>query len=73
MAFQHKNNSGTLFANDRRTAENQPNARGEAVIDGVVWEISAWTKTIQSGKRAGQKFQSLSFKPKAPAGEEPQL
>lgn len=58
--FQHREGSGSLFRNSKRDKETQPNARGEAMIGGVVYEISAWTKKDKNGN----PWQSLSFKPK---------
>lgn len=68
MAFEHREGSGALFRNDKRTAENQPNARGEALIGGVLYEVAAWTKDGANGK-----WQSLNFKPKEakPAERQP--
>lgn len=63
MAFQHRDNSGSLFKNTRREKESQPNARGEALIDGVLYEVSAWTKKDKND----QPWQSLAFKRKEPA------
>jgi len=60
MAYEHRELSGTLFANKKRTeGSSQPNARGECLIEGVLYEVSAWTK---EGKN--DKWQSLSFKVK---------
>lgn len=59
MAYELRDGQGTLFKNDNRTADNHPNARGEAMIGGVLYEIASWTKEGRKGK-----FQSLSFKPK---------
>lgn len=59
MAYEQRDNSGTLFKNDRREKDTQPNARGSALIDGVEYEVSAWTKQGRNGP-----FQSLSFKRK---------
>lgn len=64
MAFETKNNSGNLFKNDRREKDTHPHARGEAMIDGVLYEIAAWTNEGKNGK-----FQSLSFKRKEPRQE----
>lgn len=57
MAYELKDNSGSLFKNDKRTTDNHPHARGQAKIDGVLYWVSAWTKTTKDG----DKFQSLSF------------
>jgi hypothetical protein len=59
MAYEQRDNTGTIFRNDRREKDSQPNARGTALIEGVEYEISAWTKQGQKGP-----FQSLSFKRK---------
>lgn len=60
MAFVPKNNTGALFKNDDKTEETHPNAKGSALIEGVDFWVAAWTKTDKNGN----KFQSLSFKPK---------
>lgn len=59
MAYVLREGQGSLFKNDNRTSDNHPNARGEILIGGVLYEISAWTKEGAKGK-----FQSLSAKPK---------
>ena len=57
MAYEQRDNSGTLFKNDKKTTDAHPNATGKAMIDGVMYQVSAWTKDGSKGK-----FQSLSFK-----------
>jgi len=59
MSYQQKDNTGTLFKNDRREKDSHPNAKGTAVIDGVEYWVSAWTKSGSKGP-----FQSLSFQKK---------
>lgn len=59
MPYEHRENTGTLFKNERREKETHPQARGEALIDGVLYEVSAWTKEGQNGR-----WQSLAFKRK---------
>lgn len=65
MAYEKKDMSGTLFKNDKREKVTHPNATGTAIIGGVEYWISAWTKDGQKGK-----FQSLAFKPKEERREE---
>lgn len=60
MAFEQKDNSGSLFKNTKREKDTHPNATGTAMIDGVEYYVSAWTK---ESEKAG-KWQSLSFKRK---------
>lgn len=58
MAYEQRDNSGTLFKNDKREKDSHPHATGKAMIGGVMYYVSAWTKEGSKGK-----FQSLSFKP----------
>ena len=58
MAYEQRDNSGTLFRNDRKEKDSHPNATGKAMIGGIMYYINAWTKDGAKGK-----FQSLSFKP----------
>lgn len=67
MAFELREGQGSLFRNENRTNDKAPNARGEALIGGVVYEIAAWTKEGRKGK-----FQSLSIKPKEAQQTPPQ-
>lgn len=60
MTYKPKDNSGSLWKNDRREKDTHPNAKGSAVIDGVEYWVSAWTRETDDG----QKYQSLSFKRK---------
>ena len=72
MAFQHKENSGSLFKNDKREKETHAHARGDALIDGVEYWVNAWTNTAKDGS----KYQSLKFSRKdqnrAPNPQPPQ-
>jgi len=65
MAYEKRDMSGSLFKNDKREKDSHPHATGTAVIDGVEYWVSAWTKDGQKGK-----FQSLAFKRKDERREE---
>lgn len=60
MAFEMKDNSGSLFRNDRREKDTHAHARGSCRIDGVDYFIDAWTNEAKDGS----KYQSLKFKRK---------
>lgn len=68
MAYEQKDNSGSLFKNDKRENDKHPHMNGSCVIDGVEYWISAWTKPTKDG--AG-RWQSLAFKKKEPRRPEP--
>ena len=57
---EQRDNSGVLFRNTYKEKDSQPNAKGTAMVDGVLYEVAAWTKRDKNG----DPFQSLSFKRK---------
>jgi hypothetical protein len=59
MAFEQRDNSGSLFRNDKATSDRHPTHKGKAKIGGVEYWISAWIKDGKDGSR----FFSLSFEP----------
>jgi hypothetical protein len=50
MAFEHRPNSGTLFKNDRKKAENHPDWKGQINVNGELLDIAAWVKDGKKGK-----------------------
>ena len=61
MAYEPKNNSGSLFVNDRKETASHPDFSGSAVVDGKEYWLSGWKKPGKDGK-AG--WLSLALKPK---------
>lgn len=68
MTFEHKENSGSVFVNDRKQTERQPDRTGDGKICcpdcGAVFPIwiSGWIKRTANK----QPFMSLAFTPKDP-------
>jgi hypothetical protein len=60
MNFQRKNGQGTLFINDRKTSDKQPDLNGTILINGTEANIAAWRKTSKSGK----EYYSVQVSPK---------
>ena len=61
MTQYDNTNRGSLFRNDRREKDSQPEYTGTINVAGGEYWLSAWLK---EGK--GKKFFSLSVKPKEP-------
>lgn len=67
MAFEHKDNRGSIFRNDNRETENQPTHKGDGKLvcphckqTFLVW-ISAWVNEL---KNSSGKYFSLAFNEK---------
>lgn len=59
MSYEQRDMSGVLFKNDRKQKDSQPDYTGNAMIEGTVYDISAWLK---ESKKNGKKFFSFSFR-----------
>jgi hypothetical protein len=68
MAFEPKNDSGSLFRNDRRESDSHPEYRGDGIVNGEAVWINAWVK---ESKKTGKKFFSLSFRQARARGPQP--
>ena len=49
--FIQKNNTGSLFLNERKTETKHPDYTGKAIINNKPYWVSAWIKVGKSGKR----------------------
>jgi hypothetical protein len=68
MAYEQKDNTGSLFANTEKRSENFPDYSGSVRIEGADWWISGWRKTSKDGKM----FLSLSVKRKDGTASRPE-
>jgi uncharacterized protein (DUF736 family) len=60
MAFEQRDNSGSIFRNEKKEKENHPDYKGSCMVGGVEMWMSSWLKTGANGT----KFMSFSFQPK---------
>jgi uncharacterized protein (DUF736 family) len=60
MAYEPKDNTGSLFKNDRKEKDTHPDYKGSALINGVDHWLDAWINE----DRNGNKYMSLKLKPK---------
>jgi len=54
-----RDNSGVLFANDKKDNERAPNYKGNIMVEGTEYWLSAWVKEGKNGK-----FLGLAVSPK---------
>lgn len=57
MAYEQKDNAGSLFKNDKMKNEKSPQYTGTVKIDGVEYYQSAWVQETKDGRKYfSQKF-----------------
>lgn len=57
--MEKKDNSGVLFKNDKKETEKHPDYKGNIMVDGQEYWLSAWIKEGKTGK-----FMGLALSPK---------
>ena len=57
MAYEHKENKGSIFKNEKKEKETLPDYTGQANVDGTVYNVSAWINESKGGK----KYFGLAF------------
>ena len=48
--YEHKENSGSIFQNDKEGKEARPDYTGTAKVDGVDYRIASWINNTKDGK-----------------------
>lgn len=67
MAYEQRDNSGSLFVNDKKTTDKHPGWKGSAKVDGTDYWVSIWVKTTKDGN----KWLSLSLDRKEQQARKP--
>ena len=58
-AFQHKDNTGSVFNNDRKEKPEQPDRQGDCIIDGKKYSIVGWVNATKNG----DPYLKMEFEP----------
>tara|TARA_R100000353_G_C6392493_1_gene165218 strand:+ start:294 stop:524 length:231 start_codon:yes stop_codon:yes gene_type:complete len=51
MAYEHKENKGSIFKNEKKEKETHPDYTGQVNVAGKLYNISAWINESKSGKK----------------------
>ena len=69
--YVQKDNSGSIFRNDKKEKDTHPDGKGSATIDGVEYWVSSWNAQDKNGnsyrKLAFTRKNDTSFAKPAPA------
>ena len=57
MAYEMKDNTGSIFKNQKKLTESHPTGTGTCLIDGKEYWVSSWIKKDKNG----QPWNSLAF------------
>jgi hypothetical protein len=67
--MEKRDNSGVLFKNDKKENEKHPDYKGNIMVDGNEYWLSAWIKEGKTGKFMGLAVSPRDAQP--PAGKVP--
>jgi len=62
MAYEQRDNSGSLFKNDRKEKPAHADYTGQCMVGGVEYWFKAWIKNADDPSK--KTFMSFSFDPK---------
>lgn len=51
MAYEHKENKGSLFTNEKKDKDTHPDYTGQINVAETLYNISAWDNESKSGKK----------------------
>lgn len=75
MAYELRNNTGSIFKNFKKEKPGQPDYKGDTMIDGKTYWLSAWVKKDKNGNdwfsfAVTEKDQNKPVMDNAPAGRD---
>ena len=68
--YQHKTNRGSMFENDHKTKETQPDFTGSVDVNGTIFWISGWKEMTQNGKK--RLSLAVNVQEERPSGQQQQ-
>lgn len=71
MAYEIKDNTFSLFENDKKGNDKAPDYRGKGMVDGKEVRVAVWKRTSASGINYLSGTIEEPFKSSEPAHEEP--
>ena len=66
MAYEQRDNSGSMFKNNRKETEKHADMTGDIMVDGKLYWINGWRKIDKNGN----PYYSFSVNPKQARQEE---
>jgi len=67
--FEHKENTGSVFTNDKKGNEKAPDLKGQVNVGGKLYDVAMWVKEGNNGKYYSMKVdEPRQYKPKEETG-----
>lgn len=62
--YEQKEGQGSLFKNDKKTNEKQPDYNGSIMVDGKSHKLAGWVREAKNGKKfLSLKVESTNYNP----------
>lgn len=62
--YEQKEGQGSLFKNDKKTNEKQPDYSGSIMVDGKAHKLAGWVRESKNGKKfLSLKVESTNYNP----------
>lgn len=65
MAYEQKDGDISIFKNNKKETEKQPDYTGTALINGQKMKVALWVKEGQKGKFFAGKIQEDNYQPQS--------
>jgi len=67
MTYEQRDNTGSLFTNNKKEKDSHPDRTGSATVDGIAYWVNGWVKQDKNGN----PWLSLAFQRKDVPKEAP--
>lgn len=67
--FEHKENTGSVFTNDKKGNEKAPDLKGQVNVGGKLYDVAMWVKEGNKGKYYSMKVDEPRQRPEPGIGK----
>ena len=67
--FEHKENTGSVFTNDKKGNDKAPDLKGQVNVGGKLYDVAMWVKEGNKGKFYSMKVDEPRHRPEPGIGK----